>query len=54
MDSGVTLFEVAKPPGYDPKLHLPVPGESSDPDAGRFVRYHFSQGFLKLQSVGAT
>lgn len=52
MDSGVTLFEVAKPPGYDPKLHH-APGEI-DPDAGRFVRYHFSQGFLKLQSVGAT
>lgn len=52
MDSGVVLFEVAKPPGYDPQLHQAA-GDNADPDAGRFVRYHFSPSFLKLRSVGA-
>ncbi|XP_055327540.1 protein unc-119 homolog B-like [Paramacrobiotus metropolitanus] len=51
METGMTLFEVQKPPGYDVKH----PGELGlDSDAGRFVRYHFTPSFLKLRSVGAT
>ncbi|ESN94942.1 hypothetical protein HELRODRAFT_87495 [Helobdella robusta] len=50
VDSGTTLFEVAKPdnvPAVDSE------GDSLDPNAGRFVRYQFNPYFLKLKTVGA-
>ncbi|RXG51907.1 Unc-like protein A [Armadillidium vulgare] len=55
MDSGTTLFEIAKPPqheidGNDPDNLL----EEIDPNTGRFVRYQFTPQFLKLKTVGAT
>ena len=28
--------------------------DTSDPNAGRFVRYCFSPGFLNLKTIGAT
>lgn len=57
MDSGQTLFEIAKPP---PSAHSEVAPESdhieeiSDPNAGRTVRYQFTPQFLRLKTVGAT
>lgn len=50
MESNTVLFEIAKPPGLDPAESA----DPSDPNAGRFVRYHFTPEFLKLQKVGAT
>ena len=48
MTSGATLFEIAKPPG------APAPVDPNDPNVGRFVRYQFTEEFLKLRNVGAT
>lgn len=48
MESGGVLFEIAKPEGAsDVSL-------SSDPNAGRYVRYEFPPEFLKLRQIGAT
>jgi len=54
VDSGTTLFEIAKPPA--PEEGEQTEGESETPDlnAGRFVRYQFTPQFLKLRAVGAT
>ncbi len=52
MATNATLFEIAKPPG------VPAggtdPSEVNDPNVGRFVRYQFTEEFLKLRTVGAT
>ena len=46
--TGGVLFEIAKPEGAsDVSL-------SSDPNAGRYVRYEFPPEFLKLRQIGAT
>lgn len=47
IESGVVLFEIAKPQGATEIL-------SSDPNAGRYVRYEFPPEFLKLKQIGAT
>jgi len=49
METNTVLFEIAKPPTLD-NSNL----DSGDPNAGRFVRYHFTPEFLRLQKVGAT
>lgn len=60
MESGMVLFEIAKPPppstpdGDDAGEEQPLEGECQDPNAGRFVRYQFTPQFLKLKTVGAT
>ena len=36
--------------GQDPSETI----DPADPNAGRFVRYHFTPEFLKLKKVGAT
>nr|XP_057942815.1 protein unc-119 homolog A-like [Doryrhamphus excisus] len=50
METGTVLFEITKPPSTDKS------GEKKDvdPNAGRFVRYHFTPAFLRLRQVGAT
>ena len=48
MESGGVLFEIAKPEGVS-EMSL-----SSDPNAGRYVRYEFPPEFLKLKQIGAT
>ena len=48
MESGGVLFEIAKPEGAS-EMSL-----SSDPNAGRYVRYEFPPEFLKLKQIGAT
>ena len=42
MESSSVLFEIAKPPNMD-NGGL----DSADPNAGRFVRYHFTPEFLR-------
>uniref|UniRef100_A0A023FVM5 Putative photoreceptor synaptic vesicle protein n=1 Tax=Amblyomma parvum TaxID=251391 RepID=A0A023FVM5_AMBPA len=60
MESGMVLFEIAKPPppstpdGDDAGEEQPPESECQDPNAGRFVRYQFTPQFLKLKTVGAT
>ncbi|KAH6931940.1 hypothetical protein HPB50_001678 [Hyalomma asiaticum] len=60
MESGMVLFEIAKPPppstpdGDDAGEEQQLEGECQDPNAGRFVRYQFTPQFLKLKTVGAT
>lgn len=64
MESGVVLFEIAKPPSEQfndgimetltaatNDLNLE---ETADPNAGRYVRYQFTPAFLNLKTVGAT
>ena len=47
METNTVLFEIAKPP------NLPETGsgnnvpDTTDPNAGRFVRYHFTPEFLR-------
>jgi len=51
MDTNTVLFEIAKPPNLEGSVNV---GDTTDPNAGRFVRYHFTPEFLRLQKVGAT
>ncbi|XP_067944441.1 protein unc-119 homolog B-like [Watersipora subatra] len=51
MDSGVTLFEVAKPSSDESSAEESV---DANPNKGRFVKYEFGPSFLKLRTVGAT
>lgn len=51
METNMVLFEIAKPPNLEGSGNLIDP---SNPNAGRFVRYHFTPEFLRLQKVGAT
>nr|CAG4645804.1 EOG090X0D9B [Lynceus sp. MCZ IZ 141354] len=51
LESETVLFEIAKP---TPPEAGDIDDESSDPNAGRFVRYQFTPQFLKLKTVGAT
>lgn len=68
-DTGETLFEVLKQDdsgswkcsavtdGYedeDDVIQKTPEREDVDPNAGRFVRYHFTPQFLRLKTVGAT
>merc|ERR1711935_1281586 len=54
METNTVLFEIAKPPNLpDTGSGNNVP-DTTDPNAGRFVRYHFTPEFLRLQKVGAT
>jgi len=50
--SGTVLFEIAKPEDED--LDEEMDYDECDPDSGRFVRYRFTDEFLRLKSVGAT
>jgi hypothetical protein len=50
METNTVLFEIAKPPGQDSNDVI----DSGDPNAGRFVRYHFTPEFLKLRKIGAS
>jgi len=53
INSGSVLFEIAKPEdedGEDDEIDY----DECDPDSGRFVRYRFTDEFLRLKSVGAT
>ena len=43
MDNNTVLFEIAKPPNLE---NVNV-GDTTDPNAGRFVRYHFTPEFLR-------
>ena len=52
IDSGATLFEIAKPPSDTVIEEDGKPDENGS--GGRFVRYCFTPEFLKLKSVGAT
>lgn len=64
MESGAILFEIAKPPSdqiNDNSMEEVTAAaeelcleESSDPNAGRYVRYQFTPAFLSLKTVGAT
>ena len=42
MDTNTVLFEIAKPPCTEGEQY-----DTSDPNAGRFVRYHFTPEFLR-------
>lgn len=53
METGATLFEIAKPPGMEEE-EMDEEECEQDPDSGRFVRYRFTDEFLRLGSVGAT
>ena len=44
METNTVLFEIAKPPNADGDNSNQ---EGSDPNAGRFVRYHFTPEFLR-------
>lgn len=54
MESGMVLFEIAKPPPADADEDIRPESEDIDPNAGRFVRYQFTPQFLKLKIIGAT
>ncbi|CAG9104041.1 unnamed protein product [Plutella xylostella] len=57
LETGTTLFEIAKPPtdfGVVAEGGEDAAEEPLDPNAGRFVRYQFTPQFLKLKTVGAT
>lgn len=68
LDSGAILFEIAKPPSeqlahdansIDNMIAAATEElcleETSDPNAGRYVRYQFTPAFLlNLKTVGAT
>jgi len=51
METEQTLFEIAKP---SPEEMAAMMVDNVDPNAGRFVRYHFSAEFLRLKTIGAT
>ncbi|XP_029650919.1 protein unc-119 homolog B isoform X2 [Octopus sinensis] len=55
-DTGETLFEVLKQEDTDDEdvIQKTPDREEVDPNAGRFVRYHFTPQFLRLKTVGAT
>lgn len=51
IESATVLFEIAKPEDEeDDDMDV----DEEDPDSGRFVRYRFTDEFLRLTSVGAT
>jgi len=52
INSGSVLFEIAKPEDEDVEEEIDY--DECDPDSGRFVRYRFTDEFLRLKSVGAT
>ena len=52
INSGSVLFEIAKPEDED--MEDEIDYDECDPDSGRFVRYRFTDEFLRLKSVGAT
>jgi len=52
INTGSVLFEIAKPEDED--MEEEIDYEECDPDSGRFVRYRFTDEFLRLKSVGAT
>jgi len=52
MDSGHTLFEVAKPD--DAEEEEDDEPEDPEDDSGRFVQYNFPPAFLQLKNLGAT
>ncbi|XP_014231439.1 protein unc-119 homolog [Trichogramma pretiosum] len=64
IDTGLTLFEIAKPPvlksdadgekSGGERVAPPTADETKDSNAGRYVRYQFTPQFLKLKNVGAT
>jgi len=54
IDTSTTLFEIAKPVGYNEDNDEDDQREAVDPSAGRFVRYQFTSQFLTLKTVGAT
>ena len=45
METNTVLFEIAKPPNTDSDSSSNP--EGADPNAGRFVRYHFTPEFLR-------
>lgn len=54
LDSGMVLFEIAKPTSISESEDVNLEVEEIDPNSGRFVRYQFTPQFLKLKTVGAT
>lgn len=55
MESNTVLFEISKPPNSGGgEMDNNSASEQHDPNAGRFVRYHFTPEFLRLRKVGAT
>ena len=46
MDTNTVLFEIAKPPCTEGEQY-----DTSDPNAGRFVRYHFTPEFLRYEFI---
>lgn len=54
MDTEQTLFEISKPSPEEMAALLAESSDPVDPNAGRFVRYHFTAEFLRLKTIGAT
>lgn len=58
MESGETLFEVAKPEDVGDAVEAansqPAAGSEADSNHGRYVKYQFNPQFLRLKTVGAT
>jgi len=54
MDTEHTLFEISKPSPEEMAKFLADSNNAQDPNAGRFVRYHFGEDFLHLKTIGAT
>ncbi|VVC41143.1 GMP phosphodiesterase, delta subunit,Immunoglobulin E-set [Cinara cedri] len=54
LDTGVVLFEIAKPSVILDDNQTEGKVEETDLNSGRFVRYQFTPKFLKLKLVGAT
>ncbi|XP_065205625.1 protein unc-119 homolog B isoform X2 [Planococcus citri] len=54
LETGITLFEIAKPTFSSENGCLEEENGDTNPNAGRFVRYQFTPQFLKLKLVGAT
>lgn len=52
IESSAVLFEIAKPEDEEGEEEMEI--DDDDPDSGRFVRYRFTDEFLRLTSVGAT
>merc|ERR1711944_272961 len=46
METNTVLFEISKPPNINEDNSN---NDTSDPNAGRFVRYHFTPEFLRYQ-----
>jgi hypothetical protein len=57
VETDLTLFEVSKPASMQKGGESGLTSEMQDNmscDEGRFIRYNFTDAFLKIKTIGAT